>query len=286
VAGRPDLRGWVMAGTNLARLVGVLVAVSIGTAEAVIVAYVIANAIGSVVQATIAWSLARRRWRGGGGTPAVRVPMRELVRFGFHTSLTTSVAAANSALLPVVLGRVGGPTAVGVFRVAMFPVLVVGTASGPIRLVLLPEQARLSAQGDIGELRGSIRTHMLAGAALGLPFVVAGWFAMPWLLPLVFSDKFASAVLPARILLVSAFLQFAGAWFKTLPAAVGKPQLRSALAVVELVLMLGLIVALGGQGAKGAAIALSVSSVVGTVLAVASINAVLRSAEAAAGATP
>jgi lipopolysaccharide exporter len=279
VAGRPDLRGWAMAGTNLARLTGVLIALQLGAAQAVILAYAVGNAVGAAGQALVAWRLARRRWGAGAGT--LRVPIRELVRFGFQTSVTTSVTAAYGALIPVVLGRVGGSTAVGLFRVALFPVLLVDAASGPIRLVLLPEQARLSAEGDIEQLRGSIRAHVLAALAVGLPFVAAAWFALPWLLPFIFSAQFEDAILPARILLIVALVHLVGAWFKTLPAAIGKPQLRTALSAFELVLMLTLLVVLGDNGAEGAAIALSVSAVAASVLAFASVDVLLRSQRAA-----
>jgi O-antigen/teichoic acid export membrane protein len=283
LAGRPDLRGWVMAGTNLARLAGVVIAVQIGTAEAIIVAYAAGNAVGSIGHRLVAWQLVRRRWRTAKGSRALRVPLRELVRFGFHSSVTTSVAAASGALIPVVLGRVAGPTAVGVFRVAMFPVFIADSASGPIRLVLYPEQAKLSAQGDLAQLRQAIRNHTLAALALSLPFAVAGWFALPWLLPLFFSDQFDDAVLPARILLIAAVVRFSGAWFKTLPAALGRPELRTALAVLELVVMISLLIVLGGQGSKGAAIAFMVASIASRGAAIVGARVILRRAEAAGG---
>jgi O-antigen/teichoic acid export membrane protein len=276
VAGRPDLRGWAMAGANLARVLAILVAVQIGTAEAVIVAYAIGNFVGSFGQGLVAWRVARRRWAGKTGSSALRVPIRELMRFGFHSSLTTSVAAANGALIPVILGRVAGPTTVGMFRVAMFPLFVVNSVSGPIRLVLFPEQARLAAHGEIVQLRNSVRTYTLACLAMSLPFAVAGWFVLPWLLPAIFSQQFDDAVLPARILLIAAVVHFCGAWFKTLPAAVGKPQIRTAVTLIELVLTISLLVALGGEGTKGAAIALSTASLISSIVAYASTFALLR----------
>jgi O-antigen/teichoic acid export membrane protein len=281
VAGRPDLRGWAMAGTNLARLVAVLVAVQIGTPEAIIVAYAAGNAVGGLGQGLVAWQLVRRRWPPAVHSPALRVPVRELVRFGFHTSITTSVAAANGALIPVFLGRVAGPTAVGIFRVAMFPVFLAGSASAPIRLVLYPEQARLAAEDDLGQIRHAIRTHTLAALALSLPFAVAAWFALPWLLPLIYSEQFKDAVQPARILLIAAVIQFSASWFKTLPAALGKPQLRTALTLLELALMISLLLLLGGRGSEGAAIAFSATSVASAIAAVIGVHVVLRRVEAA-----
>jgi len=279
VAGRPDLRGWVMAGTNLARLVGVLIAVQIGTPEAVIVAYAAGNAVGALTNWLIARGLVRRRWRTGTDSPVRRVPIRELIRFGFHTSITGSVAAASGALIPVVLGRLAGPTAVGEFRVSMFPVFVADNASGPIRLVLYPEQARLSAVGDHAQLRQAIRNHTLAALAVSLPLAVVGWFALPWLLPLLFSDAFDEAVLPARILLIAAVVRFSGAWFKTLPAALGRPELRTALALLELGVLVSLLIAFGGRGSEGAAIAFTAASVVSRVSAIVGARVILRRAE-------
>jgi lipopolysaccharide exporter len=285
LAGRPDLRGWVMAGTNLARLAGVVVAVQIGTAEAVILAYAVGNALGALGSRILAWRLVRRHWRVPADSRALRVPVRELVRFGFHSSITTSIAGASGSLIPLLLGRLSGPTAVGLFRVGLFPVFVADSASGPIRLALYPEQARLSAKGDLAQIRHAIRAHTLAGLALSLPVAVAGWFALPWLLPLLYSDQFDEAVLPARIMLIAAVARFSGAWFKTLPAALGKPELRTRLALFELALMVALLILLGDQGSEGAAIAFAATSVASRVAAVISARVVLRRAETAAGAT-
>jgi O-antigen/teichoic acid export membrane protein len=281
LAGRPDLRGWVMTGTNLARLIGVLIAVQFGTAEAIILGYAAGEALGAVGTALVAWRLVRNRWGSAVSSRALRVPIRELIRFGFHTSVTTSVAAASGALVPVLLGRLAGPTAVGLFRAGMFPVFVADNASGPIRIVLYPEQARLSAQGDHAQLRQAIRNHTLAAFAVSVPVAVAGWFALPWLLPLLYSDAFDDAVLPARVMLIAAVARFSGAWFKTLPPALGKPELRTALSLFELALMVSLLIVLGGQGADGAAIAFAATSVATRVAAIVTAGVVLRRAEAA-----
>jgi lipopolysaccharide exporter len=281
VAGRPDLRGWVMAGGNLARLVAVVIAIQAGTVEAIIVAYAVGNAVGAVGQGLVAWGLVRRRWAAEPGSSVARVPLRPLARFGLHTSISTSLAAAHASLIPVILGRVAGATAVGLFRVAMFPVFVVNSASGPLRLVLFPEQARLAAAGDLGQLRAAIRSHTLAAVAVSVPFAVAAWFILPWLLPLLFSDRFDEAVGPARILLIAAVAHLTGSWFKALPAALGRPQLRTGLSLFELVLMLSLLVALGGEGAEGAAIAFTVASLVTAGAAFTTVHIVLRREEPA-----
>jgi O-antigen/teichoic acid export membrane protein len=284
VAGRPDLRGWMMAWANLVRLPAIVLAVQVGSAEAIIVAYAASSVVGSLTQGLVAWRIVRRRWSPREHAPRLRVRVAELVRFGFHTSLTTSVYAANGALIPVVLGRVAGPATVGVFRVAMFPLSLAATASAPIRLVLYPEQARLAAEGDHAQIRHAIRTHMLAAVAIAVPCAAVAWLVLPWLVPLLYSDKFESAIAPARILLIAAVLQLSVSWFKTLPAALGKPQLRSALATLELVLMIVLLVALGDEGPKGAAIAYSATAVVSFAAAIVGVHVVMRRLEASTSA--
>jgi O-antigen/teichoic acid export membrane protein len=157
----------------------------------------------------------------------------------------------------------------------MFPVVVADGVSGPVRLVLYPEQARLSAHGELAQIRRAIRNHTLSALALSLPVAIVAWFALPWLLPLLYSDDFDDAVVPARILLVAAVVRFSTSWFKTLPAALGKPQLRTALSLLELVLMLSLLIVLGDMGSKGAAIAFTVTSLVSVATALVSVRVAL-----------
>jgi hypothetical protein len=51
-------------------------------------------------------------------------------------------------------------------------------------------------------------------------------------------------------------------WGKTFPAAIGRPAIRTAFAIVMLALIAPLLLVLGDEGAKGAAIAYSTASAV------------------------
>jgi O-antigen/teichoic acid export membrane protein len=160
------------------------------------------------------------------------------------------------------LGSLAGPAAVGLFRVAMFPVLLASVTSAPIRMLLLPEQAKLAAERRFEDVWRSIRVHTLAGLSIGVPSAVAGYFVLDWLIPLLFSESFSSAVDAARILLVAAVGYLALGWWRTLPAAVGKPQIRTIIAAVSLILTLGLLALLGSAGSEGAALAVSLEAVI------------------------
>jgi O-antigen/teichoic acid export membrane protein len=165
----------------------------------------------------------------------------------------------------VLLARAATPAAVGVFRVGMLPVIVSQQLSSPIRLAIFPEQARLVATGRVGELRRAARGYTLIAVGLGVAGSVVAWFALPWFIPLVYGDDFAGAVTPARILLIAAVVQIALGWRKSMLAAVGRPEINTRLAVLNLAVTVPLLLVLGDMGADGAAIAVTAGVVAGGI---------------------
>jgi O-antigen/teichoic acid export membrane protein len=261
VARRAHLRAWSMAATGGFRLLAVLVAVQIGGGEAVVISYAVGGAAGSVVLGMLAWRIVRREWNAGPARGAAPVSGWTLARFGFHSSAATSVYAVYGSVVPLILGAIAGPEAVGIFFVAMVPVIAANVLTGPLRLAMFPEQARLAAEGRVEVLRRNVKGYTLIGFGLGSTLAVIAFFGMPWALPLLYSPKFDSAVEPARILLIAAVFYAALSWGKMLTAAVGRPQVRTLMAAVELAVVAPLVVALADRGAEGGAIAVSAGSV-------------------------
>ncbi len=262
LANRPDLRAWVTTGTNVVRLGTMVVALEIGSPAAVIVSYVAGEMVGAVVLGGLAWRVGWRRWAARTHEYVVPVPARELMRFGALSSITGTLNAAWSALIPVVLGRVAGPTTVGVFRVAMFPQFIATNLTGPFRLVMLPEQARIAARRDVARLRRLVRNQTLIGTAVATPLVIALYFALPWVITTLYGDRFAGAITAARILLIAIYGNFAFVWYGTFSGAIGRPGLRTSIAVFDLFLLGGLLALLGASGPEGAAIAWAIMVVV------------------------
>jgi O-antigen/teichoic acid export membrane protein len=261
VAGRPDLRAWAQTAATLFRVIGVLVAVAVGGgAEAILLSYVVSGAVSSMLLGWVAWRVAWREWTRA---PKGQLPVNasSLLRFAAHSSATTSVEAAGESLFPLLLGNLAGPGAVGVFRVAMLPVIASDMLSRPLRLVLFPEQARLHAERKIAELRRATSGYTALAFSLALPAAIVGWFAMPTLIEVLFSSSFDGAVTAARILLIAAVFHFSLAWSKSFHAAVGRPQIRTRLSALSLALSLLILLLLGDRGAEGAAIAYTVGVV-------------------------
>jgi O-antigen/teichoic acid export membrane protein len=262
LARRPELRAWMGAWAALVRVAAVLIALRLGAGPtAVVSAFAVAAAIGAVSQGMVAWRVAHRRWPAQEKRArSVRLWARPLVGFGIHTALATSVLAGRGALIPVVFGRLAGVQALGSFSVANLPVSAASVATGGVRMSLFREQAHMSAQGDWSRLRRSVRGHVLIGLAVGVPAAGIGYYVMPWLISTMYTPAFSGSVAPARILLIAAVLYLALGWTKTLPAAAGRPGLRTAVAGVDLGVSVLLVWALASHGAVGAAAAVSIST--------------------------
>jgi len=259
---RVDLRARATAATSLFRLLGIIVAVALdGGAEAVAVSYVIGGAAGSVVLGRLAWRTAWQQWRGAPPARVSPVTAGTLTRFAFHTSLATSVQSVSGTLVPVILARASGTAAVGIFRVALLPVVASQNLSGPLRLAIFPEQARLVAERRTADIRKATRGYTVIALGLGIVGAAIAWVAMPWLIPLLYSSSFDASVTPARILLIAAVVSFAFGWRKSLLAAIGRPDIRSRLSILSMVVTVSVLLVLADRGAEGAAIAVTAGTV-------------------------
>jgi O-antigen/teichoic acid export membrane protein len=257
LAGRRELRAWVVFGTSVLRLVGVVWAVGVGGPQEVLVAYAVAALAGSLVQGGIAWRVGWSKWDRAEPGEGARAWLGKLRSFGIFSSVATSVQGAQRSAAPVILGSLAGAQAVGIFSVALFPLTVASLATAPLRLLLFPEQARQASEGDIHGLRTTIKGATRIGLIIGLPAAVVGWFLLPVLLPAFYSDQFQDAIGPARILLVAAVVHLALAWSKMFFPAIGRPGLQTAYEVAFAILLISGIALLAGYEATGAAVAVS-----------------------------
>jgi len=266
LAGRPALRAWSFAYSNAARFAAVLIAIRVvhGGSEGVLWAFVSGTAAGAAMQAALAASIARGRWRGGRSVRAP-VPVRALALFGLHSSAATTVLALQGGVVAALLGRGAGPSAVGLVSVASLPLTLSSVGTAALRLTAFAEQARLVAEGRVADLRRAIFGFTVAAGGFAAVAATIGWFLLPWLLTHLYSGAFADAVAPSRVLLLAASATLATAWTKALPAVLGRPALRTLMVSLELLILVGLMIAFGHRDAERAAWAISLSSAVSAV---------------------
>lgn len=260
---RPELRAWMTSWTALTRIVAVLVALTLHVGPSgVLWAFAAAAAVSSVCQGFVAWHVTRPLWANAtGGAASEQAWLRPLVSFSIHTGLATSVLAGRGALIPVIFGRIAGARALGLFNAAMLPVSAASIADGGLRMSLFTEQAAMYAKRRWARLRRSVRGHIVLGFAVGIPAAMIGYILMPWLITTLYSPAYSASASAARILLVTAVVYLALGWTKTLPAAVGRPGLRTAVGGFDLGVSALLVWALAERGAVGAASAIALSSV-------------------------
>ena len=180
----------------------------------------------------------------------------QILRFVLQSSAATGVLALRQGLAPILLGIVTSPTQAGFFKIAQAPQSGLQALSAPARMVLLTEQTRDWERGRRAEVLRGVRRCMLVAGLLMVVLLPPVIFFMPQLVELVYSARFRGAGNAARVFALAAGVQFLVGWTKSLPVAIGKPNLRVVTHGLETIVVLPLIVVLGlAWGATGAAVA-------------------------------
>jgi O-antigen/teichoic acid export membrane protein len=147
-----------------------------------------AQLAGASTQLTLAW-VAAPGFPGLGIHPGA---LRRMLGYGVKVQALSLLGFFKDNLSPVVLGRVLGPSAVGLFdfgvKYAQVPVVAVNALSR----VQLPIYARFDRHDPVlfDAVRGATRTALL----IGLPILVAMTVGAPWVIHRVYSDRWLPAV--------------------------------------------------------------------------------------------
>ena len=257
---RYDLRALFQSFSMGLRLIAIAVGAQLGLAET-FAGVVVAQLIGTAAVSAIGIKAFRRFPE----EPAAGLDedRRGIVSFMIQSSAATGLISLRSALAPILLGVAAGPTQVGLFRIAQAPQTGFNSASAPIRLILLTEQTRDWERGDEARVLAGVRRYTLIATPLMLAVVPVFLWLMPDLIRLVFGARYLDATDAARLILVAAGLQLAIGWTKSLPVAIGRPNLRLVTHGVETAVLLPLVVVLGLEwGATGAAAATLIATIV------------------------
>jgi O-antigen/teichoic acid export membrane protein len=258
--GRYDLRGAYQSFSLALRLVGIAVGCRYGVVEA-IAGIVVAQAVSTLVVSVVGL-VAFRRFPAAPQAPLAD-DRRGVLSFVLQSSAATGLVSLRTALAPLVLGLVSGPTQVGLLRVAQAPQSGFAAASSPVRLILLTEQTRDWEHGNERRVMAGVTRYMKVALGVLAVAIPLFWLTIPWLVETLFGADYDGAVSAARIVLLAASIHLLLGWSKSLPTTVGRPGLRILTHGIETLVLLPLVAWLGARwGVTGAAVAILASSVV------------------------
>jgi O-antigen/teichoic acid export membrane protein len=217
---------------------------------------VIGQLVATALQSAILWVLAP--WRPHPRDASISV-LREMLRYGRFVSLGNILGLVNRTLDNLVVGRMLGAPALGVYSMAYrlgdFPTGVVGYIVGR---VMFPAYSRV--QDDLAAFRNAFVQNLERVALLALPTSVALFVYAEPIVSVLLGGKWLAAVAPLRILaiytIVRSFVSPTGAVFQ----GAGKPHLVPLWALPQSVLFpISLVVLVPRFGVSGAAVAVLVS---------------------------
>jgi O-antigen/teichoic acid export membrane protein len=260
VRNRYDIRSAFLAWSMLLRLVAIAIGSSLGLLQT-FVAIAIAQTVATASVSAIALN-AFRRWPQVAAIPLGRD--RAAVRsFALQSTIASALASLRGLLPTVLVGVVANKSDIANFRVAQAPQTALASLSSPVRLVLLAEQTRDVEHGRGDRAFRLLRRYIATATVLSCVFVPILWVATPWLVRAAYGARYASAANAVRVMLLAAAVQFVFGWTKSFPVSIGRPRLRTAGQVVELVALVPLVIVLAeAYGATGAAAGILGSSLV------------------------
>ncbi len=196
------------------------------------------------------WTIAL--WTVVGWRPDARVPwdlVWPMLRYGGGVVAVNALAALLHHIDLVIVGRIAGAAALGVYQLAYkipevliaLPIWIAGT-------VLFPAFARVRQQGSAADLRDAYLTTMRYGTLLTCPSVAAlVLFAAP-LVTLAFGARWLVAVPILRALAIYGLLRSLGSPAGDVIKAVGRPGLLAILGVIKAAVLVPALLIAGMSG--------------------------------------
>ena len=195
-------------------------------------------------------------------------PHPGLWRFVWASNVFTSLSAASSHLITLVLGWLLGPAAAGLYKIAhqFASVLVVPAAA--LRRTIYPEFARLVAKGDAARLRKlMLRAGLISGSVAVIVVLVIAGVGEP-LIRLIVGEAYGAAADLLTLLAAGSAVMLYGFALEPVFFALGRPGIMLRLSVITAALNLVLIFLLVAEfGLIGAGMAALASTVVAVGLA-------------------
>lgn len=130
--------------------------------------------------------------------------VRPVFKYASKAYISSIMAQATLRLDQIIMAIIVSPIQLGLYVVAVAISAVVSPLYNAVTIVVLPRVTR-SANRSIGGYE-AIR-HMKIMFFSGVPITAVLCLLMPWILPVLFGNQYQLSILPAQVLLASAFFQ-------------------------------------------------------------------------------
>jgi len=258
---RYDVRGALLAWSMALRLAAIAIGASLGVVQA-FVGIVVAQAISTLTVSVIGLA-ALRRYPAAPASTSLGDDRPTIRSFAVQSTIASGLTSLRGLLPTVLVGIVARPVDIGYFRIAQAPQTAFASLSAPVRLVLLAEQTRDVEHGRAHRAFALLNRYIGGTIALAIVGVPLLWLAMPTLVRWVYGARYAGATDAVRLMLVAAAIQLVFGWTKSFPVSIGRPGLRTAAQLLEIVVLVPLVLVFAAlYGATGAAAALIGSSAI------------------------
>jgi O-antigen/teichoic acid export membrane protein len=258
------------AAAALVRLAAVILVIASGWGlEALVIARVIAEAIGTAIMGAVALrALARVVWKERHAPMRVlRGQFREIAFFLVNTNLVGTVRAAATKLDTILVGLLATPAAVSVYKVA------IQFGTGPLLLgdallsAVYPRFAGSYATGDRGEIRHIAARMSALVAALAIPAGIAFAVVGGDIAGAIFGGYYQAVGLPGTLCLIGTITYVIFFWVQPLILAAGRAGALLRIVTVATVTQFGVLILLVKPfGAAGATAALGSAYLLAAVL--------------------
>jgi PST family polysaccharide transporter len=255
---RYDIRGALLCWSMALRLAAVWIGASFGLVET-FVAIIVAQVVSTATMGAFGIAVLRRYPRA---EPAPLGEDRAAVKtFAVQSTVASGLASLRGLLPTTLVGVVAKAVEIGYFRIALAPQTAFASLSAPVRLVLLAEQTRDIEHGRSDRAYRLLRRYIAGAAVLAVIVVPPLWLLTPTLVRFVYGARYLGAADAVRLMFVAAAIQLVFGWTKSFPVSIGRPGLRTAGQLLEVLVLVPLVLILGhSSGATGAAAAFVCSS--------------------------
>ncbi len=204
-------------------------------------------------------------WRPSPRDASLQV-LRKMLRYGRFVSAANLFNLLNHSMDNLVVGRVLGSAALGVYAIAWRFAELPSTVIGPIvGKAMFSVYSQL--QDDLRSVRRVYVQNMQRTVTLGLAPTVALFIAADPIVPAVLGPQWTAAVTPLRVLCVFGFIRLVVAPAGELFKGIGKPHLPLAAdAAFSIVALPSLIVLVHRYGTTGAGVAMVIAILAATVV--------------------